>query len=70
MSILRISSWSMRTPDHNGREEEIEKGIRHIDKELSNKQIEWITKPYSGEEIKKALFDMSPWKSPGPDGVR
>lgn len=27
-----------------------------------------LTKPYTQEEVKKALFQMVPLKSPGPDG--
>lgn len=35
---------------------------------MSEEQIDWLSRPYTKEE-KKALFDMDPWKSPGPDGV-
>jgi hypothetical protein len=36
--------------------------------ELSSEEIENLGGEITNDEIKGALFDMSPWKSPGPDG--
>ena len=37
---------------------------------MSNEQLAHLDKPYVGSEVKRALFDMSPYKAPGPDGFQ
>ncbi|MDV3157560.1 MAG: reverse transcriptase family protein, partial [Candidatus Phytoplasma australasiaticum] len=35
---------------------------------ISNEMWELINRPFGEEDIKKAMFDMAPFKAPGPDG--
>ena len=36
---------------------------------ISMDQVQFLRKPFFREEIKKALFDMAPFKAPGMDGI-
>jgi len=37
---------------------------------LRNKQLAHLNKHYVGSEVKKAAFNMSPYKAPGLDGYQ
>lgn len=50
----------------NIKDEEVLEGIPST---VSNVQNQELLKPISEEEVKKALFQMHPDKSPGPDGM-
>lgn len=50
----------------NIEDEEVLEGIPST---VSNAQNQELLKPISEEEVKKALFQMHPDKSPGPDGM-
>jgi len=38
--------------------------------QLSTEQFAHLNKPYVGSEVKRAVFDMNPYKAPGPDGYQ
>ncbi|XP_040379850.1 uncharacterized protein LOC121054416 [Oryza brachyantha] len=42
--------------------------LQHVKARVTDGMNEQLLKPFSGEEVKKALFLMGPNKSPGPDG--
>ncbi|KAL0290434.1 UNVERIFIED_CONTAM: hypothetical protein Sangu_2573900 [Sesamum angustifolium] len=52
----------------NPSEEELEKGTEAISGRLSKQLWQELSQPYTAEEISKALSQMAPLKSPGPDG--
>jgi hypothetical protein len=35
---------------------------------LSNEKLEKLDAPIDNDEVRKAIFNMDPWKAPGPDG--
>ncbi|KAL0417527.1 UNVERIFIED_CONTAM: putative mitochondrial protein [Sesamum radiatum] len=53
----------------NPSEEELEKGTEAISGRLSEQLLQELSRPYTAEEISKALSQMAPLKSPGPDGM-
>ncbi|KAL0314573.1 UNVERIFIED_CONTAM: putative mitochondrial protein [Sesamum angustifolium] len=53
----------------NPSEEELEKGTEAISGRLSEQLRQELSQPYTAEEISKALSQMAPLKSPGPDGM-
>ncbi|KAL0331665.1 UNVERIFIED_CONTAM: putative mitochondrial protein [Sesamum angustifolium] len=53
----------------NPSEEELEKGTEAISGRLSEQLLQELSQPYTAEEISKALSQMAPLKSPGPDGM-
>jgi hypothetical protein len=46
----------------------IEECINHIDCRISVNMNQFLPRPFTGDEVKHALFQMHPLKSPGPDG--
>ena len=43
--------------------------IEKVHTRLDNMMIAELARPYTGEEIRVALFQMHPSKAPGPDGM-
>jgi len=37
---------------------------------LNNDEVDQLSKPFPGSEIKRAIFDMNAFKAPGPDGYQ
>lgn len=48
---------------------DVNKGLNGVSNALNKAQITFLNKPFSRKEVKRALFSMGDWKSPGPDGV-
>ncbi|XP_074304088.1 uncharacterized protein LOC141638643 [Silene latifolia] len=40
-----------------------------ITKNITNDDADWLRKPFSAKEVRKAVFQMGPLKSPGPDCI-
>lgn len=47
---------------------DIEECLSSIESRVSNDMNKFLLKPFSGEEVSYAMFQMNPLKSPGPDG--
>lgn len=48
--------------------EDIEKITRCINPSVTGEMNRFLIKPFTSEEVRKALFDLNPSKAPGPDG--
>ncbi|KAL0396708.1 UNVERIFIED_CONTAM: putative mitochondrial protein [Sesamum calycinum] len=53
----------------NPSEEELEKGTEAISARVTDQMLQELSLPFTAEEISKALSQMAPLKSPGPDGM-
>ncbi|KAL0295205.1 UNVERIFIED_CONTAM: LINE-1 retrotransposable element O protein [Sesamum radiatum] len=51
------------------RQEDIDKGTEGLRRLMDAKMSRDLLQPYTAEEVTKALFQMAPLKSPGPDGM-
>ncbi|KAL0285580.1 UNVERIFIED_CONTAM: hypothetical protein Scaly_2814500 [Sesamum calycinum] len=51
----------------NPSEEELEKGTEAISARVTDQMLQELSLPFTAEEISKALSQMAPLKSPGPD---
>ena len=40
-----------------------------VNRKITEDMLELLSKPYSSEEVKAALFQMGPTKAPRPDGM-
>ncbi|XP_074299954.1 uncharacterized protein LOC141631144 [Silene latifolia] len=40
-----------------------------ITKHITNDEADWLRKPFSAKKVRKAVFQIEPLKSPGPDGI-
>ncbi|KAK4397898.1 hypothetical protein Sango_1265300 [Sesamum angolense] len=50
-------------------EEEVDLGVKHILPRVDEGMAQVLSRPFTEEEVTKALFQMSPLKSPSPDGM-
>jgi hypothetical protein len=46
----------------------IDECLSYLDHRVSNDMNQFLLKPFTGEEVRNAMFQMNPLKSPGPDG--
>ncbi|KAL0416512.1 UNVERIFIED_CONTAM: hypothetical protein Slati_3483100 [Sesamum latifolium] len=49
--------------------DDIQSGMEHLPTVVDSAMAEDLLRPYTESEVTKALFSMSPLKSPGPDGM-
>ncbi|KAL0301821.1 UNVERIFIED_CONTAM: putative mitochondrial protein [Sesamum radiatum] len=49
--------------------EDVERGTRFVSIKVDDGMNQSLLQPYTEEEIRKAVFQMAPFKSPGPDGM-
>ena len=47
---------------------DMDRVLQHVPRKVTPQMNEMLTAPYTKDEVKKALFQMGPTKSPGPDG--
>ena len=47
----------------------MEECLNTVDRKITDDMLEVLSRPYSSEEVKAALFQMGPTKAPGPDGM-
>ena len=47
---------------------DMDRVLQHVPRKVTPHMNEMLTAPYTKDEVKKALFQMGPTKSPGPDG--
>ncbi|XP_074278245.1 uncharacterized protein LOC141601838 [Silene latifolia] len=43
--------------------------LRNIHKRVMNDDADLLAKPFTAKEVRQAIFQMGPMKSPGPDGI-
>ena len=43
--------------------------LEEVDQRVTDEMNDTLLEPYTGEEVRRALFQMHPSKAPGPDGV-
>lgn len=51
------------------REEELDKVLSHVPMKMSDGMNDQLLRPFLPADVKEALFSMSPYKSPGKDGL-
>ncbi|KAL0456254.1 UNVERIFIED_CONTAM: LINE-1 retrotransposable element O protein [Sesamum latifolium] len=49
--------------------DDIQRGVEYLPTVVDVDMVEALQQPFSEEEVTKAIFHMSPLKSPGPDGL-
>lgn len=54
---------------HSGTCERMEECLNTVSQRMTTDMKEELSKPYTGEEVKAALFQMGPTKAPGPNGM-
>jgi len=47
----------------------MEECLNTVNHKIIDDMLEVLSRPYSSEEVKAALFRMGPTKTPGPDGM-